>query len=620
MHKTSTGWVFREWAPNATRIFLIGEFSGWNEDSRFELSRIDESGNWEIKLPIGVLSHLDLYKLRVHWQGGMGDRIPSYANYVVQDETTKIFCAKIWAPESPYEFRHASPISKKAPIIYEAHIGMGQMEGKVGSYLEFKEHVLPRVVRGGYNVLQLMAVQEHPYYGSFGYQVSNFFASSSRFGTPEELKELIDEAHKHGLKVIMDIVHSHAVKNEIEGLSRFDGTTYQYFHEGGRGYHSAWDTRCFHYEKPQVLHFLLSNCKYWLEEFHFDGFRFDGVTSMIYHHRGLGKAFGGYEDYFNDEVDEGSLVYLALANKLIHQIKGNAITIAEDMSGMPGMGVAIESGGLGFNYRLAMGIPDYWIKLLKEQKDEDWRMDSIWYELTNRRSDENTICYAESHDQALVGDKTIIFRLIDKDMYDHMGINNRNITIDRGLALHKMIRLVTIATGRGGYLNFMGNEFGHPEWIDFPREGNNWSYHYARRQWNLVDDENLCYKFLGEFDREMIKLVSAFDLLNTPDPTLQVIHVDDQVLGFKRSGLIFIFNFHPEKSYSDYMFDAPKGKYMQVLSTDNTNFGGFERVFDEQVHYTIEFKGTDGPYSKLSLYLPARTAIVLKAVKEITGG
>ena len=459
LHRIPRGWVFREWAPNATEIFLIGNFSNWQEEERFRLTRL-ENGIWEIRLKNCELSHLDLYKLSMHWDGGQGERIPAWATRVVQDEKTGIFSAQVWQPESPYKFKkkrftpHTSPL-----LIYECHIGMAQEEGKVGSYQEFRQNVLPRIIADGYNTIQIMAIQEHPYYGSFGYHVSSFFAASSRFGTPDDLKELIDEAHQNGIAVIMDIVHSHAVKNEVEGLGRFDGSYNQYFYPDGRREHPAWDSLCFDYGRNEVLHFLLSNCKYWLEEYKFDGFRFDGVTSMLYYNHGLGKAYTCYNDYYDGGQDENAIIYLTLANKLIHEIHPQAITIAEEMSGMPGLAVPYADGGIGFDYRMAMGIPDFWIKLIKEHADEDWKPSSLFWELTNRRADEKTISYAESHDQALVGDKTIIFRLIDDQMYWHMMKGDQNLTVDRGMALHKLIRLLPLATINGGYLNFMGNEF-----------------------------------------------------------------------------------------------------------------------------------------------------------------
>jgi 1,4-alpha-glucan branching enzyme len=616
LHFKGNQWIFREWAPNAEQIFIIGDMTGWQADDAFALNRLNQEGVWEIRLNSDRLKHLDLYRLRIHWPGGQGDRIPAYARRVVQDPSTLIFNAQIWFPDTPYQWRHDDvhpPI--EAPLIYEAHIGMAQEEARIGSFQEFTAEVLPRIVKSGYNTIQLMAIQEHPYYGSFGYQVSNFFAASSRFGTPDELKALIDEAHGAGLAVFMDIIHSHAVSNETEGLSRFDGTLYQYFHDGPRGLHELWDSRCFDYGKHQVLHFLLSNCRFWLDEYHFDGFRFDGITSMLYLHHGMNKAFTSYDDYFDDSVDEEALTYLALACELVNTVRPGARTIAEDVSGMPGLAAPLNRGGYGFDYRFAMGVPDNWIKLIKEVPDEDWPINHLWHELTNRRVEEKTISYAESHDQALVGDKSIIFRLIDADMYEHMQVDDQNIRVDRGLALHKLIRLITLATAGAGYLNFMGNEFGHPEWIDFPREGNNWSYQYARRQWHLAKDPGLKYHLSARFDHDMIALAKRFQILSSPGPHLIYEHGDNKLLVFERSGLLLAFNFHPDQSYTDYRFEAPPGKYIMILSSDAARYGGHRRLQTDQKHLTdFEVVG-DQKRHFLSLYLPARTAQVLQHIE-----
>ncbi len=613
LHKLPECRVFREWAPNASAIYLLGDFSGWKEMEEYKLKHLGQ-GIWEIKFAANLLQHRHLYRLSMHWNVGFGERIPAWATRVVQDPDTLMFNAQVWEPDTKYQWKEDHfTRSGDPPLIYEAHIGMATELEKTGTYNEFREQVLPRIIQSGYNTLQLMAIQEHPFYGSFGYHVSNFFAASSRFGTPEDLKALIDAAHQGGLAVIMDLVHSHAVKNEVEGLARFDGTVYQYFHDGPRGFHPAWDSMCFNYEKNEVLHFLLSNCKYWLEEYKFDGFRFDGITSMIYHDHGLSRDFTSYEQYFDGQQDEDALTYLWLANNLIHNIRPDALTIAEEMSGMPGIAAGQANGGFGFDFRLAMGTPDYWIRLIKETPDEGWSVDQIYHELSAHRPDEKTIAYSESHDQALVGDKTIIFRLMDRHMYDHMDKQSRNLIIDRGMALHKIIRLMTISMAGGGYLNFMGNEFGHPEWIDFPREGNNWSYKYARRQWSLVDNENLRFHNLRDFDREMIALVNSEKILEASFPCKNFSHISDQVLSIERGSLLFIFNLNPVQSFTDYGLPVQAGKYQLVLNTDAKEFGGFGNVQSNQVYYATKAGKivTDHPFY-LSVYLPSRTAIVLK--------
>ena len=616
LHKRKGGgFVFREYAPNASSVTLIGDFSKWQEDPRFRCSNIGD-GVWELIIPKGRIHNGDFYKMLVTWPGGQGERIPAYATRVVQDPETHIFAAQVENPARPYRFRIRNFKPKRDPLlIYECHIGMATEEERVGTYAEFTDNVLPRIAADGYNAIQIMAIQEHPYYGSFGYHVSSFYAPSSRFGTADDLKRLIDTAHKLGIAVIMDIVHSHAVKNEAEGLAKIDGNPNLYFYPGDRHDHPAWDSLLFDYGKDYVLNFLLSNCKYWLEEFHFDGFRFDGVTSMLYLDHGLGKAFSSYADYYDGNQDTNAITYLSLANILIHQINPDAITIAEEMSGMPGLALPVKDGGIGFDYRMAMGIPDYWIKLIKEKKDEQWLPSSIYYELINRRKDEKTVSYCESHDQALVGDKTIIFRLADQEMYWHMMVGDNNYAIERAMALHKMIRLITLGTINGAYLNFMGNEFGHPEWIDFPREGNGWSYKYARRQWSLVERQDLKYRFLNDFDNAMIKAVSTEpNFQNTPVEELW--HQDsDQVLVFRRGDLIFAFNWSPNVSYTDYGILAPAGQYQQILDSDAKDFGGNGFLDPDVKHFTNPDPLYD-PQGKgwLKLYLPARTAILLRRI------
>jgi 1,4-alpha-glucan branching enzyme len=616
LHRRGRGWVLREWAPNARSIVLVGTFSDWQERPEFALRRLDGPGTWELALPADALRHGDLYKLRLHWDGGEGDRIPAYARRVVQDDRTKIFSAQVWAPDRPYAWKHpAFKRSHPFPLIYESHVGMAQEREGVGTYTEFRETTLRRIARAGYNTIQLMALMEHPYYGSFGYHVSNFFAASSRFGTPEELKALIDEAHGLGLAVIMDMVHSHAVKNEVEGLSRFDGTLYQYFHDGDRGSHLAWDSRCFDYGKIEVLHFLLSNCRFWLDEYRVDGFRFDGITSMLYLHHGLGPAFDSYDRYFDHTIDEDAVCFLTMANKVIHTVRPDAMTIAEDVSGMPGLAAPIEDGGCGFDYRLAMGIPDCWFKLVNDVSDDDWDLGWLWRELNNRRGDEKTISYVESHDQALVGGKTFIFELMDAEMYGSMRVQDSSLTLDRGIALHKMARLVTLAAAAHGYLNFMGNEFGHPEWIDFPRDGNNWSYHYARRQWRLRDDPALKYHFLADFDEAIIRLVGQEALPAAGSPRLLLNRGDDKILAFERGGLFFFLNFHPTRSVTDYPVEVPPGEYELVLDTDEDRYGGHNRLTRGQHYFPVPAVENNVLRHLVRLYLPCRTAVVLRRIE-----
>ena len=614
LHRCDDGsWIFREWAPNATKIYLVGDFNNWKRTDAYALKPTG-GGNWELSLPSFMLQHGELYKLYIEWPGGAGERLPSYVTRAVQDEMTKAFAAQVWDPAEKYVWKHARAGKRPHPMIYECHIGMSSEQEKVASFEDFRTTVLPKVKKLGYDTLQIMALQEHPYYGSFGYQVSNFFALSSRFGTPEEFKRLVDDAHGKGIAVVMDIVHSHSVDNEAEGLSNFDGTDHLYFYSGPQGRHPAWGSRCFDYGKDETKYFLLSNVKYWMEEYHIDGFRFDGVTSMLYWDHGLGKDFVGYDNYFNQGVDENAVTYLALANILVKEMDPNAFTIAEDVSSMAGLAAPLAAGGVGFDFRMSMGVADHWIKWIKELSDEQWSVGEIWWQLTNKRADEKTISYAECHDQALVGDKTLIFRLMDKEMYFSMNTESQNPVVDRGIALHKMIRLVTAATAGDGYLTFMGNEFGHPEWIDFPREGNGWSYKHARRQWSLADPDYLRYGFLRNFDEAMVHLLRSEKALYD-HPELLVQDEEKKILIFRRKNCIFALNFSATGSYADYGFAAPAGEWVNILDSDDPKFNGFGRTVAGEHHLTVPEKSPNGNprYSDtLYLYLPSRSAVVLK--------
>ena len=603
-HQENDGWVYREWAPGADEVYLTGDFNGWDRRS-CPLTR-KENGVWEVYLPgKDALQDGQLVMTIVVKDGWDNERIPAYARRVVQDPKTTGWNAQIHVPKA-FTWTDEKFRPQKELFVYECHIGMAQEEGKVGSYKEFTQNVLPRIKDLGYNTIQIMAVAEHPYYASFGYQVTNFFAAASRYGMPEDLKELINTAHEMGIAVLLDVVHSHASANAREGLNQFDGTDYQYFHAGAKGDHSAWGTKCFDYGKTEVLHYLLSNLKFWMTEYHFDGFRFDGVTSMLYHDHGLGTSFDDNSKYFSMNTHVEAVTYLQLASELVKQVNSKAILIAEDMSAMPGMCLPVKDGGLGFDYRLAMGEPDMWIKLLKEVSDEDWDLNNIYYELVVRRPGEKVIGYCESHDQALVGDKTIMFRLCDQEMYWSMGKEHQNPVVDRGMALHKMLRLLTMSLGGEGYLTFMGNEFGHPEWIDFPREGNGWSHHYCRRQWSLADNEQLKYSYLNDFEKAMVSMAKAEKVLQSGDKQLNLCN-HTKTLVYEK-GATFAFNFHPWRSFEGFFVPVTEeGTYDVILSTDDYCFGGHGRIY-HQSYDTIWENGRLG----ILLYLPSRTAVVLK--------
>jgi 1,4-alpha-glucan branching enzyme len=609
LRKTDYCWTFREYLPDAQGVSLIGDFNGW--DLNETKLQPEPFGRWAVTLPTNFIKHGQKYRIAV-WtkSGSVIQRVPAWAVYVVQNEQTKLFDAVVWDPPGgTYVPKHVRPPKPEALTIYEAHVGMSSSEPKVATYREFKDFVLPRIKRLGYNTLQLMAIMEHAYYGSFGYHVTSFFAPSSRFGTPDDLRELIDTAHGMGITVLMDIVHSHMSNNHLDGIAALDGSDHCYTHAGPSGRHELWDSALFDYSKWEVRRFLLSNCRYYIEDIGFDGFRFDGVTSMLYKHHGIGVGFSGdYNEYFgeNSAVDSDAVVYLMLANHYIHQLIPNAITIAEDVSGMPLLCRPVEEGGVGFDYRLAMAIPDMWIKLLKETRDEDWNVGHIVHTLTNRRWNEKTVAYAESHDQAIVGDKTISMWLLDSAIYTDMNLASQSLVVDRGIALHKMIRLLSMSLGNSAYLNFIGNEFGHPEWVDFPREGNGWSYHWCRRRWDLPDCGYLRYTHLENFDAAMLSLDRKYAFLESTDEYVLVKDEGLKAIAFERGQLLFIFNFHPSNSLVNFPVPTRIKRPMKVVfDSDQREFGGHG---DRISHATLMI-----PHDNhVKVYIPPRCCAVLR--------
>ena len=617
---------YREYAPGARGIALFGEFNNWNRDQYW--AKRDQYGFWDLIIPNEDgkprIKHKSKVKCNVVLSNGQwADRNPIWIEYLYQNTQSLIFDGVFWNPEKKYEWKYPKKHlpRPKSLRIYEAHVGMSSFYPKATTYKDFTENILPRIKRLGYTAVQLMAIMHHANYASFGYHVNNFFAISSLFGTPEDLMELIDKAHEMGLFMIMDIVHSHASSNVDDGFNNWDGTDYLYFHGGKMGHHSLWDSRLFNYSSYETLRFLLSNCAYYSEKFRFDGFRFDGVTSILYRNHGIKYSFSGdYNEYFSNNFDEDGGVYLMLANKLLHQINPEVITIAEDVSGMPGLCLTVEQGGFGFDYRLNMSVSDKWIQLLKEYKDENWNMGNLVFTLTNRRYNEKHIGYCESHDQSIVGDKTIAMWLFDKEMYWNMSCNSpETIIISRGMSLHKLIRMITFALGGEGYLCFMGNEFGHPEWVDFPRPGNGFSYSHCRRRWDLCDNKNLRYKYLYNWDVAMNKLDDVFNFISSPFQYVSLKHEDDKIIVFEKGDLLFVFNFHPYKSYENYKIGTKWGtKHKIVLDSDEFRFFGKGRLeYGHGNFFPIINQGWNNRPNQFNLYIPSRTCMVLIAEENI---
>lgn len=607
-------WRLREWMPAATSLWLTTDRLKFQRWARYAFRRVSADGLWELVVPAEELPHGAYMELRVlpdaegSPDGRPQRRVPAFARWVEQDaEVLEQWCARVWDPPEPYVFRHDDrPRSLEFPRIYEAHVGiaqpyLGRTERSVGSYAAFARHILPRIRDGGYTAVQLMAVAEHPLYKSFGYQVSSYFAPSSRFGLPDDFKALVDEAHRLGLAVILDITHSHAAPNTEQGLARYDTGPYLFADKDNQ-----WGTVSFDYGKEMTRRFLLSNCRYWMEEYHVDGFRFDAVGNMIYLDHGFGDDFSHVGRCFytaagSNRVDQDGVLYLELANTLVHELRPQSLTIAEEFSGMPGMTSPPSEGGLGFDHRFAMGIPDFWGKFIKEGRS----VGMLWYEMTNRRRYERTISYVACHDQCINGKDAMIWRLIGDEMYTQMSCLRDSWNTSRGLALYKLMRLVTLATAAHGYLSFMGDEFGHPEWIDGEA--------YAHRQWHLAERDDLRYADLAAFDRDCLREIVGRHLEQfRTQVRLRHLDEDSRTLAFERDRLLFVFNFHELHSQPALELWVTPGKYVEMLSSDEPRYSGHGNMVlaDPPVeHFSDPHSGSTE--QRIGVYLPPLTALTL---------
>ena len=628
--------TYREWAPAAVAAALVGDFPG-GSGAGVPLAR-DKYGVWEAVLPDApdgtpAVPHQARVRVRLRHPGGWDvECVPAWAA-CARPEPGGAMDARYdgvhWDPPTPYAWRHARPPRPAAPRVYEAHVGMSSAAPAVASYAHFAAEVVPRVAAAGYTHIQLMAVQEHSYYASFGYHVTSPFAVSSRCGTPDDLKALVDAAHGAGLGVLLDVVHSHVSSNPADGLAGYDfepapdgGTPWppdadtSYFCAGARGRHPEWGSRLLNYRNWEVLRYLLSNVAWWLTEYRFDGFRFDGVTSMLYWHHGVGVSFlGNCSEYFSPATNVDACVYLMLANELAHALLPGAVTVAEDVSGMPTLCRPVAGGGLGFDYRLAMGVPDLWARL-GGASDDAWRAPDVVAALTNRRRGEAAIAYVESHDQAMVGGATLAWRLMGTEMYDGMSaLRPPSPTVARGCALHKVARLMTFVLGGQGYLTFMGNEFGHPEWIDFPRHGNDWSHAYARRQWALSDAHDLRYAQLAAWDKAVMDLDATWGVLASAEP--EVARAVGSVAVAVRAGLVCVFNLGPEALEGEAVGVPGPGTYAAVLDSEAPAFGGGGGGGGgAAVEVAAHAAPADGLAHSVLICLPARSAVVFRRIRE----
>ena len=595
--------VIREYAPNAHFVSVIGDFNHWDR-GRDPLKRISNT-EWEITLDRARVMPGSRYKLHIAGHNGGRDRIPSTCPYARQSSDGDFAAI--------FEFNVLSPPTRlqKQPEhlkVYELHIGLAASGPRIGTYLEVAHDVIHRVKYAGYTAVQLMAVHEHPYYGSFGYHVSNPYGICSRFGTRQDFKYLVDNCHEVGLLVIIDLVHAHAVKNLSEGLGEFDGQDGYLFKTGQNALHPAWDSLVYDYENQATVSYLLSNARYWIEEYGIDGFRVDGVTSILYNDHGIGHTGFTDNDYLGSNLNQSGLLYLVLLCKLAHELRPDFILIAEDVSGLPGLARPALLGGVGFDYRLQMGLPDFFESVAKDVMDDGISPSRIWHALVSRRFDERHIGYVESHDQAIVGGQSLIFRLLGPKMYTDMHAETQSHDVHLAVAVVNVAKSIVFFLGGEAWMSFIGNEFGHPDWVEFPTPDNDDCFEYAYRKWYLATDSALMYEKMAAFDRDLMhqrKIAVTWDESYMTAPLLD----DNRKLSvFHRDRVVLVCNTTTDVSYEDVWVPVPEqGNYRVILSTEEHRYGGYGRVNENMQYATIAVDGN----AYIRLYVPSMSAIFM---------
>ncbi|KAG8075748.1 hypothetical protein GUJ93_ZPchr0006g43795 [Zizania palustris] len=561
---------------------------------------------------IPAISHKDKYRLYFNTPDGALERIPAWATYVLPDVRGKQSYAVHWEPppEEIYKWRFERPKVKGSLRIYECHVGISGSEQKISSFQEFTSNVLPHIKDAGYNAIQLIGIVEHKDYSSVGYKVTNYFAVSSRFGTPEDFKKLVDEAHGLEMVVLLDIVHSYASADELVGLSLFDGSNDCYFHTGKRGHHKYWGTRMFKYDDVDVLHFLFSNLNWWVTEYHIDGFQFHSLSSMLYTHNGFSTFTGAMEEYCNQYVDKDALIYLILANEMLHELHPDIITIAEDATFYPGLCEPTTQGGLGFDYWVNLSIPEMWLWHLENVPGQEWSMNKIMKVLISKNC--NMLSYVENHNQSISGRKSFAEIILHKEKCSNNSVSDDGIF--RACSLLKIIKLLTFSTSGGAYLNFIGNEFAHPKRIEFPMSGNDYSFGLANRQWELL--EKGVHKHIFNFDKDLMSLDGKERLILRGSPNIH--HCDDtsMFISFTRGPFLFVFNFNPDATSGLYSVGVDEaGEYQLILNTDETKYGGRGELKSNQYMKRTSDNRVGGCRNSLELALPSRSAHVYKLVR-----
>lgn len=592
-HLNEKGVTFRVWAPNAQGVAVVGDFNGWNIHDHPMSPVSDRHGIWELFIP--ALSQGQLYKYAVRQQDGeIAYKADPYGFYSeVKPKTASI----IWTLEG-YDWQDENWCKKrtetdwlKMPInIYEAHLGSWKRneQGDYLSYHELADQLVPYLVEMHYTHIELMPIMEHPFDGSWGYQLTGYYAATSRYGDPQGLMHFIDCCHQAGIGVILDWVPGHFCKDD-QGLRHFDGTSQYEFSE-----HQQWGTMVFDYGKPEVLDFLISNAHFWFDRYHIDGLRIDGVASMIELNHGLdGEPFHNTQGG-TDRLE--ALAFLRELNTIIFRDFPFAIMSAEDSTSYPMVTWPVDKGGLGFNLKWDMGWMHDTLDYMKTDPMFRNRFHNLLTFSMAYAFNENFILPL-SHDEVVHSKRTIL----DKMFGDY------NMKFDQFRILFGYLM-----THPGKKLSFMGNEFApFLEWrVDESLEWFLLDYQKHQEIHTYIKDLNKFYrkeKALWSDDHSW----AGFEWLE-PNNSEQSILIFKRLGSTEKDTLITIINFCP-LSYNDYQIGVPApGNYRLAFNSDDRSYGGSGFTMKKTMKaQTSPLHGQD--YS-VSINIPPSSVIVLKGI------
>ena len=590
------GYTFRVWAPRARAVSLCGDFNNWTPGD-IPLYPIGY-GVWECT--VGGLETYAAYKYHIVDERGNG--VLKADPFATHTETRPGTASKI-LPAGAYAWRDDDWMAEKRekgvyniPVnIYEFHMGSWRRysDGNTFSYTKMADELIPYVLEMGYTHVEMLPVSEYPFDGSWGYQVSGYYAPTSRYGTPDELKYFIDCCHQAGIGVIMDWVPAHFPK-DLHGLYRFDGTPCFEYEDTRKGEHKEWGTCVFDYGKPEVKSFLISNAMYWLEEFHFDGLRVDAVASMLYldYNRKDGEwmpnIYGGHENL--EAID-----FLRQLNSTVFGAHGDVMMIAEESTAWPMVSRPASAGGLGFNYKWNMG----------------WMNDMLRYASMDplfRKGNHNCLTFS-------------FFYAFSENFV--LPISHDEVVHGKGSLLNKMpgsyeekfagfrVFLAYMMAHPGKKLLFMGSEFGQFKEWDF-QSGLDWlllEYEAHRMTQHYVKTLNHFYKdnkalWADDFTWKGFAWISNDDN-------------DNSVIAFRRidpdgEELVFVCNFTPVFR-EGYCIGMPKaGEYTPVFNSDAAEFGGADTPLGKVVTTDLPMHGLE---QSAALTLPPLSAQVYKLSK-----